>query len=185
MRLFVALELDRGLRRALVDGGARVLILGHDVRRVAEARLHLTLRFIGETADERIPDVVEAVEEAAAGVAPFAIGVRGLGAFPKPHVVRVLWAGIEPSEPLALLAQRVDAAIRRRGFPREPRGFSPHITLARVQGRPGRAAGPLDPERPRFGEQEVDALAVMESQTSPRGSTYVPLARVELAEAGP
>jgi 2'-5' RNA ligase len=185
VRLFVALELDRGLRRALVEGAAPVLILGRGVRRVDETRLHLTLRFLGETADERIPDVIEAVEEAAQAVAPFAIQIRGLGAFPKPHVVRVLWAGIEPSEPLARLAQRVDEAIRRRGFPREPRGFSPHITLARTQGRPGRAAGPLDPERPRFGEQEVDSIAVMESQTSPRGSTYVPLARVELTEAGP
>lgn len=184
MRLFVALELDRGLRRALVEGGGRVLILGRGVRRVDESRLHLTLRFLGETADERIPDVVEAVEEAVEGVPPFAIVVRGLGAFPKPHVVRVLWAGIEPSEELARLARQVDDAVRRRGFPREPRGFSPHITLARTQGRPGRAAGALDPEQPRFGEQEVDSVTVMESAASPRGPTYVPLARVGLPETG-
>jgi 2'-5' RNA ligase len=183
VRLFVALELDRGLRRALAQGGERVAILGPNVRRVDESRLHLTLRFLGETADERIPDVVEAVEEAVEGVAPFAIVIRGLGAFPKPHVVRVLWAGIEPSAPLATLARRVDEAIRDRGFPREPRGFTPHITLVRAQGRPGRAAGELDPEQPRFGEQEVDRVAVMESRPSPRGPTYVPLARVELPDS--
>jgi 2'-5' RNA ligase len=76
-----------------------------------------------------------------------------------------------------------------RGFPPDPRGFTPHITLARVKGAPGRLKGPLDPERPRFGEQEVDEIVVMESLLSPRGPTYVHLSRAPLVgrpeEQGP
>src|SRR6185295_4632440 len=127
-----------------------------------ESRLHLTLRFVGDVEDDRIADVIEAVEEAAAGVPPFSIIVRGLGVFPKPSVVRVLWAGIEPNAELGRLARRVDEAIRSRGFPPEPKGFTPHITLLRTQGRPGRVEVPLDGESPRFGEQEVDSAVVME-----------------------
>lgn len=185
MRLFVALELDRALRKALAAAGGAVPLLGRGVKPVAEALLHLTLRFVGETGDDRITELIDAVEEVAAVTPRFAVVVRGLGVFPKPRAVRVLWADLEPSPPLLELARNVDAAVRRRGFPPDPRGFLPHITLARAKGAPARLQRPLDPERPRFGEQEVDAIVVMESRLSPRGPTYVPLSRAELLEEVP
>lgn len=185
MRLFVALELDRALKRALAAAGGEAPLLGRGVKPVAEALLHLTLRFVGETSDDRITELIDAVEEVAAVTPRFAVVVRGLGVFPKPRAARVLWAGLEPSPPLLALARNLDAAVRRRGFPPDAHGFSPHITLARAKGAPARLEGPLDPERPRFGEQEVDEIVVMESQLSPRGPTYVPLSRAQLLEEAP
>ena len=185
LRLFVALELDRALKKALAAAGREAPLLGRNVRMVAEPLLHLTLRFVGETSDDRITELVDAVAEVAAVTSRFSIVVRGLGVFPKPAAARVLWAGLEPSPPLLELARSIDAAVRRHGFPPEPRGFSPHVTLARAKGAPARVMGALDPERPRFGEQEVDEVVVMESQLSPRGPTYVPLSRAELLEERP
>jgi 2'-5' RNA ligase len=182
LRLFVALELDRGLRKALAAAWKDVPLLGRNLRPVAEPLLHVTLRFVGETADDRITELIDAVAEVAARTTSFSIVVRGTGVFPKPAAVRVFWAGIEPSPHLMQLARNVDAAVRARGFPPEPRGFSPHITLARAKGAPGRLQGPLEAELPRFGEQEVDEVVVMESQLSPRGPTYVPISRATLLD---
>ena len=191
MRLFVAVELDRGLQRALARAwdsivpGLAIEPRGEGLRPVGEELLHVTLRFIGETSDDRITDVIAAAEAAAAAFTPFAFAVRGLGCFPKEQLARVLWAGIEPCKPLEQVARRVETELRARGFPPEPRGFSPHITLARAKGAPVRLAAPLDPLQPRFGEQEVDALTVMESRLSPRGPIYVPVAQASLADEAP
>lgn len=187
MRLFVAVELDRGLRQALARAWEqRQTELCAGIRSVGEERLHLTLRFVGETADERIADVVAAAEAAAARFEPFSFAVRGLGAFPRPRSAKVFWAGLEPCPVLEQLARTVDRELRERRFPPEPRRFSPHVTLARAKGPPVRLAAALEPDLPRFGEQEVDAVTVLESRLSPRGPVYVPVARLPLSEgAGP
>jgi 2'-5' RNA ligase len=180
VRLFVAIELDRALRRALARAAEPIVAAERCLRATSEEQIHLTLRFVGETPDDRIADVIEAAEAAAAPRAPFSIQVRGLGGFPKPQAVRVLWAGIEECQPLGSIARAVETELRNRGFPPESRGFSPHVTIARAKGAPSRRCGPLDPEQPRFGEQEVDELVVFESRPSPRGSLYVPVARAAL-----
>jgi 2'-5' RNA ligase len=186
MRLFVAVELDRALRQALARAWerSRHLVRGA-ASSVGEERIHLTLRFLGETPDPRIQDALEAAEAAAGTTRPFAFVMRGLGCFPKPTLGRVFWAGIEPCPPLEALARRIEVELRGRGFPPEPRGFSPHVTLARSKGPPVRLEAALDGREPRFGEQEVDELTLFESRLSPRGSTYVPLARVALSDPGP
>src|SRR5262245_13369503 len=157
-------------------------LLGPAIRPVAEAQLHLTLRFIGETPDDRLLLVEEAVRAATVGIEPFDFVVAGLGCFPHADAARVLWAGIEPCAPLQTLAERIEQELRARGFPPEMRRFSPHLTLARAKGRPARLREPLDPSQPRFGEQAVDDVVIFESRMSPRGSQYVPIANVPLGE---
>jgi len=100
--------------------------------------LHITLRFLGATPDERIEDVGKALGQAARGVAPYEIVLRGGGAFPDPARPRVLWVGIEAgSEDLADLAGRLGAQLRLLGWPLEERPLSAHLTLARTDGVPG------------------------------------------------
>ena len=189
MRLFVAVALDRGLRKALAreweQAAERIAGGRRGPAPTREEQIHLTVRFLGETEDRRIADVIAATEAAARSVEPFAFVVRGLGCFPKPRLGRVFWAGLEPCPPLERLAARVESELRDLGFPPERRGFSPHVTLARAPGPPLRLAAPLDPEHPRFGEQEVDELTVMESRPSPRGSQYVPVAHAPLGSDAP
>ncbi len=182
MRLFVAVEFDPALRRALARTRDQLPWLGSAVKPVAEELIHLTIRFVGETSDDRIGDVIDAAKSAAEAFAPFSFFVRGLGCFPRSDLARVLWAGIEPCPELTAIARQVESELVARGFPPDPRGFSPHVTLARAKGPPVRLRAPLDGERPRFGEQEVDALTVMESRLSPRGPTYVPIASAPLRE---
>lgn len=123
----------------------------------------------------------------AAEVAPFDVGLRGLGGFPSPARPRVIWAGLgDGVAAAAALARRVDGALATLGFPREARAFSAHVTLGRVRAprlnRPlARAlAGGGD-----LGRQRVDRLVLMRSELSPRGARYTALAEALLGPGAP
>lgn len=94
---------------------------------------HLTLKFLGETDVERIPDICRALNEAVRGVTPFEFVLDKVGAFGSRYQPRVLWLGPEetPAEMLAL-QQRVERQLVRAGFPRNIGNFVCHLTLARI-----------------------------------------------------
>lgn len=107
-------------------------------RWVSVEGLHLTLRFLGATPDERRNDLAVALSATARGVAPFRVVLSGGGAFPDPSRPRVLWIGIaEGAVELADLVLRLDAQLKPLGWPPEGRPFSPHLTLARTDGVAG------------------------------------------------
>ena len=142
---------------------------------VKRENLHYTMRFLGEIGDDGLRRVNESADQAVSSATAFRAALGELGAFPSDRRARVLWAGMsEGAEPLTALAQALEAALARRGWAPEQRGFSAHLTLGRVR-QPGSdwssrlAAARLGPAKPKF---TVDRLCVVESRLSPRGSTY-------------
>jgi 2'-5' RNA ligase len=90
--------------------------------------LHITLAFYGEV-DERAADDL-ASELARASGKPMDLTLSGVGAFGDEHRSRAVWAGVEASEPLEVLAGRCKAAGERAGVRMERRAYRPHVTLA-------------------------------------------------------
>lgn len=186
MRCFVAIEVPDDVRAAL--GGAQTRLREAspraDVRWSDPAKLHLTMRFLGEVTLETAAAVGVAVEAVAARHAPLRLEASGLGAFPGPGRPRVLWAGIGGDlRGLGLLAAEVERALVPLGFPLEARPFRPHLTLARVRSPRGVAAviaafGAVGPGS--FGAWTADALTLFRSHLHPTGSIYEPLAHVPL-----
>ena len=138
-RLFVAVPLPppaRATVQALVDevrSAADPAI--RDVRWVRLDGLHLTLRFLGPTVEEQVPGVLAAADAAAARHDPFAVELRGAGAFPSAVRPRALWLGIDGgSEGLGALAATVDEELARHGWPPSERPYRAHLTLARADG---------------------------------------------------
>lgn len=129
----------------------------------------------------------EAAHEAATGVAPFDVGLDGLGHFSARGQPTVVWlrAGIGADDLLALGA-RVRAALRARRVPFDDKAFRPHVTLARVKRALDLAAVPelvaalaaVPPPSLRF---RADALHVVESRLSPKGPRYSSIHVVRLA----
>jgi 2'-5' RNA ligase len=100
--------------------------------------LHLTLRFLGATPDERQPDLDDVLRSVAAEAAPFEVVLSGGGSFPNPIHPRVLWIGIaEGGANLADLAGKLNEKLVPLGWPPEGRPLAPHLTLARTDGVPG------------------------------------------------
>jgi len=131
LRLFLAVDLP-----AAVSAQVQGLCQGLAAARWSHpAQLHLTLRFLGDTPEDRLPWLRAQLATVAA--APFGLTVRGVGVFPRHRrPARVLWAGVAPGEPLVALKAAIDGAIGPDPEQAE-RGFSPHLTLARFRDDPG------------------------------------------------
>lgn len=183
MRLFVAMDIPEDIRASLAGLAAKLRVACQNARWARTEGLHVTLKFIGETTAEKM----EAMKTALAPIpsrAPIFITFRGLGFFPNDRRPRVLWAGVESSPELAVLAADVDAALDPMEIPREERKFSPHLTLARFDATRGLdslhaaidRAGPFE-----FGSATVTEFHLYRSVLKRGGSEYTRLATFPFA----
>ena len=160
MRLFVAIEPPAALRAVLRHHAEQ---LPGRLRRVPEHQLHLTLRFLGEVAEHRVPALVETLA-AAIGGPPIPLVLRGGGAFPSAARARVLWAGLEGRlDRLVALAEAVDRAAAAVGLPPADHPFRPHPTLARVRDRLPRETADAVAALPEIGGWTVDEVRLVRS----------------------
>lgn len=188
VRCFIAIELTEEVKRGLKTIQAQLKSGGQfPVKWVDPYGIHLTLKFLGNVAEDRLGEITAAMEEASHGVSPFQLEVRELGVFPNPRRVQVAWVGVGGEvEKLGTLQQRLESGLEGLGFAPENRRFTPHLTLARV-----RDQASAD-ERERFGQLiadtgfeagyslPVEAINLMRSQLTREGAIYSRLSSVEL-----
>jgi RNA 2',3'-cyclic 3'-phosphodiesterase len=186
MRVFVAVALEAALRKVVAELPPHLNSAGV-FRWVPTGNLHLTLKFLGEIAEERVPRVVGAAQEVAGRATPFPITLGGVGAFPSPKRPQVVWVGVaQGADRLSELARDLDVTLYRVEFPKDSRPFRPHLTIARAKqaGSLPDLSGPLRRLREMVvGAQTVDALLVMQSALNPGGAIYRPVQEVRLGEA--
>ena len=135
----MGLDIDEEIRGRIAEFIQEVRGSAPEVRWVEPEALHVTLKFIGEKPDVAVAEI----EKAIGGVTAesFAVSFRGYGFFPTEKAARVFWVGIEADTKLAELAATVERKLARIGIPKEERGFSPHLTLARGGARIGSGSG--------------------------------------------
>lgn len=181
VRTFVAIPLTPG--RSLRSLIRRLDEMSGPVKGVSPEHLHITLKFLGDTPWTQTAEIGRVVSEVAAIQPAFDVQVCGVGAFPNLERPRVVWTGIEPAEPLAILAGLLNDLIGELGFPVEERAFQPHVTLARVKGRPPAALREVlsvlaDQD---FGGMHIDRVTYYQSELSPSGPKYTILSEHSLA----
>jgi 2'-5' RNA ligase len=176
VRLFVALTPPPLVQRAVWDAFAPLRARALPVKWVPPDGIHLTLKFLGEVADDRVAELGGALVDAVAGARAISLVVRGAGAFPDARRPRVFWAGVEPDPAIELLQDRVERVFAALGFPTEARAFRPHLTLGRA-GRDarvrefaelGQALGGLAVEAAAV----LDGVDLMRSTLRPDGAVY-------------
>lgn len=189
MRVFVA-----------VDPGAELLAkVGELVRElsprapsakwVEPAGLHVTLAFMGEIGEERLPLVIAAAGSAAALHRPLALRIEKGGAFGTRRRPRVLWLGVGGAvSALTAIHRDLEQALSvAAGYVPEDRPFEPHLTLARSRdprGDPALDACAQAIQDVDFGETWVREIVVYQSELTPKGARYTALARVPLEGIG-
>ncbi|HJP89206.1 MAG TPA: RNA 2',3'-cyclic phosphodiesterase [Candidatus Limnocylindrales bacterium] len=110
------------------DGSARI-------RWVRVDGLHLTLRFLGPTPEDRRPPLEAAADGIARASVPFEVRLAGGGAFPSLARPRSLWVGVDQgADRLATLADQLTAAAGECGLVLDTRPFAPHLTVGRTDG---------------------------------------------------
>lgn len=186
-RVFCAVELPDAVRALLQE---HIVQLRKEVPEAPASwsrveNIHLTLKFFGNVALDRIPRISEAAARTVKEFSAFEIGVGKTGVFPKPSRPQVLWIGVsDPSGKLSALQERLERECAAEGFEKEDRAYRPHLTIARIR-KPEGARRLADAHlRMEFKDMrvEVTELIVFRSELSSQGSKYTVISRHRLAD---
>lgn len=185
MRTFIAIEIPSDIKQEMAKvqeqlrHGAAV-----DAGWTRPEGIHLTLKFLAEVPEAKIPDIMNALTRAASGTKAFRLELAGVGTFPNPRSARVVWIGVEgDTDQLEKLQVLVEEAMVGLRFERENRKFTPHLTLGRIKFIRAREAWLKaleeikDIRLPAF---EVKAISLMKSELKPTGAVYTEMGRIEL-----
>jgi len=186
-RCFIAVPLPpafreavAGLQRQVRDACDTVMGRADMLRWVRPDDMHMTVRFLGDTPTRKMAPLGDLLEQSAARARCVDLSATGVDAFPSAARPRVLLLRMsDPTDVLSSLAKEIERGVRRLGFTREERPFTPHVTLARarrdsrlpslegiVSGQEVAGLGPL----------RVEALVLYRSELAPGGPRYTALA---------
>jgi 2'-5' RNA ligase len=191
IRAFIAVPLPGSLleRLAALQRKLERQVPDRSVRWVRVEGIHLTLKFLGDTPTEKLPDIKQALAAVARHVLSCSFTVGELGCFPNLRRPRVVWVGVqEPTGRLAALQDAVEEVMTPFGYPPEGRGFTPHLTLGRVHRRASRSdvtqVGEVVANTTvgALAEVSVGRFALIRSVLKPTGAEYTELAEFSLQE---
>ena len=188
IRAFIAIELPQEIKAELGKLQGRLNLKGdHCVKTVDSEAMHLTLKFLGNIAVEKIEEIKTAMGESAGNTGPLQLRLGGIGCFPGVQRPRVIWISLEGQlDGLHSLQRNLEAALERLGFPSEKRSFTAHLTLARVRDNC------LPAQRQQLGEMVRDLdyrptitftashISLVRSVLKPQGPEYSILVRFNL-----
>jgi 2'-5' RNA ligase len=187
LRTFIAVNLDQEIKRALSQFVAELNSRSPERRGIRWVRpegMHLTLKFLGEIDEEKVPRIESLLKEISEKHGPFPLKIKGAGYFPpKSRTPRVLWVATEEVEDLKKLQSEIEEKMESLGFPRERRTFHPHLTLGRVKtvSNIKDTLDFLEKNRDRnFGEMVAKKITFFRSVLQPTGAEYSVLSEFEL-----
>ena len=176
-RIFTAVDISEEARRQAAEHIESLKMEFGRVRVGWERpeKLHLTLKFLGDTSDEQLEALRGSVRSIARETEPFELTVRGTGLFPNLREPRVLWLGVEDEKHcLTKIFQMIDFECSKIGFAPEKRKFKPHLTIARLKEPHASrtlAEDHLHTDLPPVSFR-VEDLVIYESELKPTGSVY-------------
>lgn len=166
-KLFLAIAAHEGLEETAPQIIKKLRInadqRGLEVRWTAAENYHVTLVFLGRTADEKIPEIESLVEDVAQRFAPFQLKISDIGAFPDEFNSRVLWFGVQNSKSLRFLQEELSQNLKDKNYPLESREYSPHLTIARLR-NPHKTKDMMSPfVRKKIAKIDVTEIVLYES----------------------
>jgi len=187
VRLFVALDVPEGVRRAIGELIGKLERECRGARWVRVEGMHVTLKFIGHVPPEKAQRIQEELRGIRSGAA-VEMSFCQAGFFPSAQHPRVFWVGIQASPNLAKMAEAIEERLEPLDIPRERRPFRPHLTLARFRSEEGlarlrEAVEKLSPLE--FGAGRAEEFYLYESQLRPGGAQYNKLSSFRFAGSAP
>jgi len=180
IRSFIAFDIeDENIIRELGKIQSSLLECNANIKLVEPENIHITIRFLGEIPTTMIEKIYNEMNKVV--FTPFEIEIKGLGAFPSIRHINVVWAGIGKGvNELRNIYYQLEPNLQKLGLRPDEKGFSPHITIARVKsgGREKIAQIIKKYEDYRFGVINAKCLRLKKSVLTPRGPIYSTLREV-------
>lgn len=181
IRSFIAFDIENELVvKKIKDLQCFLTATGADLKLVEPKNIHITIRFLGNITMNMAEKIFEEMKKVK--FTPFNVKILGVGAFPNLRYPRVLWAGItQGDEQLQNIFNQLEPRLRGLGFAPDPKGFSPHLTIARVKS--GRNKAELakfvtENVNYEFGMVKAECLKLKRSDLTPKGPIYSTLKEV-------
>jgi 2'-5' RNA ligase len=181
VRTFIAFDINNpSVLQKFTDVQDSLVRTGADLKLVDPQNIHMTIRFLGDITVSKIDSIHESMKKT--DFSAFTCQIHGVGVFPHLGYPRVIWAGISKgSEELTRIANQLETELSQLEFRPDPKGFSPHLTLARV--RTGRNKAELarcvqEMGDYEFGTVKADCLRLKKSLLTPKGPIYSTLREV-------
>jgi len=174
-RIFAAVKINPVDQFVQIYNDLKSACLHDKIKWVELYNIHITLKFFGETEENRIKGIKELLTEISKKHSSFTLNVKDAGIFGSSYNPRVIWFGIENRELLIDLANDVLNRVGSLGFERGRQNFVPHITIGRIKY--------LDDKKQfqesiskfksvEIQEQKVDQFYLIESILTPKGPEY-------------
>jgi 2'-5' RNA ligase len=151
---------------------------------VKPQNIHITLKFLGEIDEARLADVKDIMSDFCRWEKPFAVEIGRSGAFPGPQHPRILWVDVKDDRrALARITASLETALEKIDIAKDPKPFSPHITIGRGRSAPNvrklsekLAAGRRAPNLSVM----IEEIVLYKSTLTPDGAVYEPLFKTPL-----
>jgi len=183
MRTFIAIEIPSEIKAALAALQTDLRRADADVSWTKPENIHLTLKFLGEVAEERIVEIEKVCLTLGDESHPFSLRLNDTGVFPNTRQPRVLWAGLSGDiESAAEMQTRLDEMLLLIGFEREEKKFQPHLTIGRLKSnkKTRELLALADAHQLPALSFDVSEIVLMKSELHPAGARYTPMARASL-----
>jgi 2'-5' RNA ligase len=179
IRSFIAIELSPLIKAKIEEIQNKLKSSTPNVRWVRTEGIHLTLKFLGNIEEERIPEISDIIKQCSTDTTPFLLKVCTLGAFPNEKNPKVIWVGAEDeSGKLSKLQLALEKKLADIGFKAEKRFFSPHLTLGRLKSPKGKRELTQrleDYKQCELGSFEAQEVCLFKSELKPGGAIYTKL----------
>lgn len=179
----MAVELSAEQKKEIARLQWRTAEVLPQVRLTKQANLHLTLKFIGDTTDNKIETIIGAMEQSAAAVIPFSLKFHGSGVFPSSEKARIIWIGVSSgADQLSSISSKLDTEMQNIGIMPENRKYKPHLTIGRLRKpEPVEKVCRLMEKEHNFTtvESTIDSMVLVKSDLMPGGPEYTSLKRVQ------
>ena len=175
IRSFLAFDIDsEQVMKRLTDVQGLLVKTGADLKVVEPQNIHITMRFLGNVLLGTVEKIFDGMKKVQ--FTPFDVKICGVGAFPDVRYPRVVWAGItEGADQLRSIFGQLEPHLRGLGFAPDSKGFSPHLTIARVRSGKNKAELASFIEENggyEFGVVRAACLRLKKSELTPRGPVY-------------
>lgn len=169
MRCFIAVDIEEHIRPAIAK--LQEDIEDYDVKLVEPNNLHFTLKFLGEIDKDKMKIIENKLEKIAGIFKPFEISLLGVGVFPGPDYIKVIWVGVENKEMYDLqnALEEEFSGVFKKDDP------TPHLTIARVRTPKHKKELMEFVNKNKYlwlGKMHVSEIKLKKSFLSPRGPKY-------------
>lgn len=183
-RLFLAIEITQPLHKIIFDtmDCLKSAKSAEKIHWTPKHKLHITLRFLGNVPQRKIPVLIDKITTALKSIAPFDITLGQLIALPNFYYPRIIALSIVLNADLAKLSQSVEETLILEGFAPENRKYLPHITLGRAKQGSYQLQPLLNLSFPKE-SQKVQGITLFRSDPEPKaqGTVYSVVQRFYLA----